>query len=382
MYSFAEGLVRTGKNVTVITGVGFRNHDHAGEIIKTGEGLFYKKYKANGITIISINDYYAQKLSFPARLLSFLLFVILSIYQSFRHNKTALVFATSTPLTVAIPAILLAKIKRIPFLFEVRDLWPEAPIQMGLLKNHLLIKIAGWLEISAYNNACTIIAVSSGICEKIAVKTKTPTVFIPHGVESYFFEKDRESLRQNTEWRVIYAGSCGFNNAIEVFVEVARLFSERKVENVNFVIVGSGPALDILTVIPPNLELKGSLSKDSVVSELLRSDVALFSQRRVLTGDFKKDSLPNKFFDFIGAGLPIVAGVAMNGEMDRIIRENEIGITAESEDVEALYSALISIVNDPVRLESMSLASKKLSHQFSRSAQVEKFVNIVEQYAR
>ena len=122
----------------------------------------------------------------------------------------------------------------------------------------------------------------------------------------------------------------------------------------------------------------GKMPKTDVIKHLKSADIAFFSHRKVLKGDLKKDSLPNKFFDFIGASLPIVAGVQANGEIESFIRKNQCGITVDPEDVEGLYTSLQRVILDPKLRKKMSLSSKKLSKELSGKKQADKFVALVE----
>ena len=382
IYSFAKGLAKRNYKVTIITGVSCRaSFTRDQSRYKICQSM-YKRYSLpEGIDVISINDFYNQKLSFSGRLLSFLSFALLSCLVSLKLQSIQVIFASSTPLSIAIPAISVSKIRKIPFVFEVRDLWPEAPIQLGFLKNRLLIRIARWLERFTYNNAKEIIGISEGICEKIALNSGKIPRFIPHGVDMEFYngtvgcsEKKRDGLK------VIYAGSCGYNNAIEVFLKVSQLFaSEEDFHNVNFILVGDGPALEELRGGTwRNVLFLGQLPKTDVVRVLKSADIALFSQRKAAGGNFKKDSLPNKFFDFLGASLPIVAGVEPDGEMEHYLNKYRCGIAVEAENVGDLYDGVKKLIIDGELRKRMSQASQILAREFTKDSQAEKFATIIE----
>jgi glycosyltransferase involved in cell wall biosynthesis len=385
VYALAKGLNNQHFNVTVVTGAGCRES----LAIKTGASIkkgFLSKtyYTDNHMEIISIEDHYDQKLTFTKRLISFFFFACFATYHSLKIRDANLVFASSTPLSIALPAVIVSKLKKLPFIFEVRDLWPEAPIQLGILKNPFLIRLSRWLEAIAYRNAIEIIGISQGICRKISSATGKAVRYIPHGVEEHFGYLCQKPPKGNGPLKIVYAGSCGYNNAIEILFEVAKHLSADPEcrNNLELSIIGDGPALDAIRQdIPSNVKLLGKKPKTEVVKILCGSDLAIFSQRMV-NGDFKKDSLPNKFFDYIGASLPVVAGVQKGGELDVLINSYECGIAVEPEDISGLVSALKKLVFDPELRRKMSLSASKLAKEFSREKSIQKFVQLVESTIR
>jgi len=380
IYYFVKGLEKNNKKIVVITGSRCRKGFLRSEYISLEKRLIFWKYKlTENISIISIQDYYSQHLSFKKRIASFLIFATLGAVFSIFISGVNVVFASSTPLTITIPAILISKLKRVPFVLEIRDLWPDAPIQLGLIKNKLFIALAYLLEMRAYKNAKELIGLSRGICRKIEDKTGCKVYFVPNGVDDIFFMKSEKRKRRKTI-QVIYSGSCGFNNAIEIIFKVAELFEKNiRYENkIEFVLLGDGPALDDLRKnTPKNLSLVGKVSKIDVVRYLTNADIAFFSQRKV-NSDLKKDSLPNKFFDFIGASLPVVAGVEYGGELWELITSNNCGIAVEPEDIEGLENALIRVIENTELRSRMSASSKKLAEYYRREDHVRKFISLIE----
>lgn len=143
--------------------------------------------------------------------------------------------------------------------------------------------------------------------------------------------------------------------------------------------MGDGHALQKLrNEKPSNLELKGKISKSKTVEVLVNSDIALFSQRKVSNGDLKKDSLGNKYFDFIGASLPIIAGAVRDGEMAREIIENSCGIVVEPENIDGLYAAVKKLILSNEMRKYMSTASGNLALKYTRKDQTAKFISLLE----
>jgi glycosyltransferase involved in cell wall biosynthesis len=292
------------------------------------------------------------------------------------------VFASSTPLTIGIPAFIHSKIYKRPFVFEVRDLWPEAPIQLGVLKNKILIQLSTWLELFFYRKASLLIGLSRGICKKIQARSGKPCHFIPNSVDDEFFERRNSRIKDKNKAlvKVIYAGSCGYNNAIEVLFMVAKKAADPLLSGlIQFQLVGDGPALEQLkNDVPRNLSLLGKRSKSDTIDLLMNADIAFFSQRKLEKGDLKKDSLGNKFFDFLGAALPIVAGVVKEGEMAIDIEKYACGIVVEPEDVSSMCHAIKKLANSKALRLQMSNAASELSKKYAGSKIAERFVSVLE----
>src|SRR5690606_38032451 len=168
-YWISQELIKNGHTVTMLT------------TSKTIKGNI-EKGKVDGINVIYLKVNYSQKMSILRRLLSFVNFMLKSTLIAFKEKNVDLVISTSTPLTVGFPALVLKKLKNIPYVFEVRDLWPEVPIQMGGLKNKISIKMALWFEKSIYKNASHIITLSPGMQEGVIARNipKEKTSMIPN----------------------------------------------------------------------------------------------------------------------------------------------------------------------------------------------------------
>jgi glycosyltransferase involved in cell wall biosynthesis len=150
-YEFARRWIDSGHKVTIITG----HYDLGG--LEKESGLLSRKI-VNGINVHIVGIRYSNKQSFLHRIMSFIMFMFCSIFAGLATKKVDVIYATSTPLTVGIPAMILKCLKRIPFVFEVRDQWPEIPIEMNIIRNPLLKKILLWLEKRIYKSSSGIVA--------------------------------------------------------------------------------------------------------------------------------------------------------------------------------------------------------------------------------
>ena len=353
-FEFARKLVKKGHKVTMIT-----SSNEANNIKRIIEG----------INVVYLKVSYSNHMSFKRRLLSFILFGIKAILVGIKIKNCDLVFATSTPLTIAIPGILLSFIKRIPMVFEVRDLWPEVPIQMGVIKSKLLIKILRCFERFTYKYSKHIIVLSPGM-EKGVIDAgieKDKVTMIPNFCNIDFFkpvESNKELLRELggiDEPIISYAGAISYANNVELIIDTAEKL-QKKGQKVLFVIAGDGSLKQELENKSKKLGLKnvlflGKINKYEVLI-LYRKSLAtlvLFKKLPVLT-----TNSPNKFFDAISTGKPVITN--MNGWVGSLIEKYNIGFSIDPDDANSLMKAVISMVNmDENKVKEMGLSARKLA---------------------
>src|SRR5690606_40193520 len=213
-YWIAQELIKNGHEVTMITASSIKN--------KTRE-----EKTIDGIKVIYLQEAYSQDMSISTRLKAFLGFVRKSINEARKHKNIDLVIATSTPLTVGITALYMKWFKKTPYIFEVRDLWPEVPIQMGAFKSPLIVKLTRWFEKTIYKNAEHVIALSPGMQDGVTKYiSNEKTSMIPNMAkvdEFWIREKNVEleqklGLKPNT-FKVIHFGSLGLANGAGTIIE-------------------------------------------------------------------------------------------------------------------------------------------------------------------
>ena len=268
-YEMARRMVAAGHEVHLVTSRRESEHASPGWQVENIEG----------INVYWLPVSYSNKLGYLARIKAFFDFAIKSSLK-IRSISADLVFATSTPLTIAIPGVLAKWQKRVPMVFEVRDLWPEIPIAVGVLKSPLTIWAARILESWAYKHADTVIGLSPGMCEGLIKNGCDPEVVhnIPNSSDVELFRIGQESgskLRASHEWLkdrplVVYAGTLGQINGVSYMVELAEAMLSIDPE-VRFLVVGSGYDQESIResaitreVYEKNFFMWDSISKDEV----------------------------------------------------------------------------------------------------------------------
>jgi len=235
-YEIAKGLVKLGFKVTIVTSLRNNNITNKSEF-----------EKIEGYDVHWIKIPYNNNMNFFKRMFAFIQYAFRSAIIGL-SIKSDIIYASSTPLTVVLPALICSKIKRLPMIFEVRDLWPNIPIAMGVLRNKFLISIAEFLEDLAYSNASHIIPLSIDMESFIIKKgvNKEKITVIPNASDVSFFQNEsrkqynfRNFLKIPKESIVVlYAGTFGNVNGCNYIIELA-LKLERN-SNIKFVLVGEG----------------------------------------------------------------------------------------------------------------------------------------------
>ena len=379
----ARRMVAAGHEVHLVTSRRESEHASPGWQVENIEG----------INVYWLPVSYSNKLGYLARIKAFFDFAIKSSLK-IRSISADLVFATSTPLTIAIPGVLAKWQKRVPMVFEVRDLWPEIPIAVGVLKSPLTIWAARILESWAYKHADTVIGLSPGMCEGLIKNGCDPEVVhnIPNSSDVELFRIGQESgskLRASHEWLkdrplVVYAGTLGQINGVSYMVELAEAMLSIDPE-VRFLVVGSGYDQESIResaitreVYEKNFFMWDSISKDEVP--------ALYSAATVVTSLFLPiremwANSANKFFDGLAAAKPIV--INYGGWQAKLLEKNGAGITLCDLSTKDAAGKLYELLVDEVRLKEYAEQSGRLgSKEFSRELLAEKLIRILEDVGR
>lgn len=359
-YEFARYLVKQGHKLTILTGTEL-NTPLAGVNQKKDEYI-------EGIHVIYLKTPYSNYMSSKKRFYSFVDFSFRATLFGIRIKKYDLIFATSTPLTVAIPGIILSFLRRVPMIFEVRDLWPEVPIQMGVITNPIIVKFLRFFENFTYRRAKHIIALSPGMVEGILTAgiSKDKVTMIPNYSNLDFFKPGKpnvnnlEKLVYNNHI-IAYSGAISDANNLELIINAAEKL-QKVGSPVIFVIAGDGrekPKLEKLKEVKKlqNVIFLGKISKHEVVNLYRRAIacIVLFKNLPVLS-----TNSPNKFFDAISTGKPIITN--MGGWIGEMVESNKIGFSVENDNPQVIVNAVNKLINmDKKQIEEMGQNARKLA---------------------
>jgi glycosyltransferase involved in cell wall biosynthesis len=384
-YEFSRRWVEQGHEVTIVTSSSRLPDEFSEHVFNYGS--------VDGIDVRAVRVRYSNYMGYARRIWSFSLFMMGAAYLGLRAPRPDVVFATSTPLTVGVPGWITAALRRIPFVFEVRDLWPEAAIQMGALKrNSLIARVAKRMERFLYRHASAVIALSPGMVEGVLADGGDPdhTHMVPNSCDLELFApgpRDAELVqRYGLEGKFVvgYAGAIGPSNALEDSVpQAAALLKERGRDDILFLIAGDGKSLPSIQQVRDeqdldNLSLIGPLPKKEVPRLLRTADMlmTLFKDVEILA-----TNSPNKLFDGIASGTPML--VNSPGWTRTLVEENDAGAYVTPGDGEALADAVISLADDPASVERMGANARLLAErQFGRDDMAARVLDVLQDAAR
>lgn len=341
----------------------------------------------DGLKVLRSYTYPALHKSFAWRVVSFLSFMATSVLAGLKAGPIDIVMGTSPPIFQAFSAWLVSFIRRKKLLLEVRDLWPEFAIDMGVLTNPLIIRLARRLETFLYRRAAHIIVNSPAyrdyLIDRHQIKREKVTM-IPNGVDPTMFDPAAkgESIRQQFELAdkivVTYAGALGQANDISTILRAAERL--RNQSNIHFLLVGDGKERSNLEKEAQSRSLKnvtftGTFPKSRIGEVLAASDICTATLMAI---PMFKTTYPNKVFDYMAAGRPTVLGI--DGVIREVVEAGDAGLFVEPGDDAALAEAILDLANSPELREKMGRSGRDyVTAHFNRAAHSHAFVKLVQE---
>jgi len=382
-YEMARRLIQRGHAVTMVCGLY--------QVAKTGlKGLpanGLRKGIVDGIEVIEINLPYSNYDSFIRRSITFIKFALRSITIALGTDYD-LLFATSTPLTAGIPGIVMKFFKpRKPFVFEVRDLWPALPREMRVITNPLILKMMSLLEWLSYHAANRCIGLAPGIVRGIE-RRGIPSrcmVMIPNGCDLDLFQpvaekKSRLPGVNQGDFTAVFTGAHGIANGLDAVLNAAGVLLARERKKIKLVFIGDGKLKPHLKERARRERLTNCLFFDPVPKIELAGIIANMDAGLMILANcpaFYEGTSPNKFFDYIAAGLPVLNNYP--GWLAGLIRENNCGLAVEPESPEAFADALSHLADHPEACREMGENARRLAEsRFDRRELSDQFVDFLE----
>jgi colanic acid biosynthesis glycosyl transferase WcaI len=374
-YEMARGLVRAGHQVTVLTEV--PNHPQ-GVIHPQYRGRLYAREELAGIDVRRLWVITAPRKTYRTRMAFYLSFMLNATLAGLflARGRYDLVYASSPPLLVGGAALALSRLRRIPLVFEVRDLWPESAVELGELANPRAIRLATRLEEACYRRARQIVVVTQGIHDGLIERgyPAAKLALIPNGAntELYTPRPASQALRRQLgigpeQFVVVYTGLHGLVHGLETALQAAGELRERP--DILFLLVGDGPDKARLAQIAEEMGLSNVRFHDAVPEAELPgyialADVGLATTRRL---GIMRGALPVKMFSYMACERPVL--LAMEGEAVRLLERAQAGIAVPPEQPKALAEAILELQGDPAaRLTYGRRGRELVKAEFSRQA--------------
>ncbi len=380
-YEMARRLVARGHQVTMVCGS--YGGGETGIAVPFVNGM--RRGEVDGIDIIEYDLAYSNSDGFFKRSMTFVKFALRSIGVALTARYD-LAFATTTPLTAGIPGIFARWFRGKPFVFEVRDLWPELPRAMGVIRNPLVLGAMSVLEWVSYRSAHRLVGLSPGIVDGIA-RLGVPReriALIPNGCDLDIFAGEVEPWRpwqvKSDDLLAVFAGTHGVANGLDALLDVAAELKRRDRLDIKLMLIGQGklkPALQDRAIREnlDNIVFHDPVNKARLSGLMAGADVGLQTLANISA--FYYGTSPNKFFDYIAAGLPVLNNYP--GWLAGMIRDNQCGFAVEAEDPQAFANALEQAANDRAVLKVMGVRARELAErEFNREQLGNRFVDWLE----
>lgn len=345
-----------------------------------------KKESVENIPVYRAYTYPSLHTSYIMRVFSFCSFMFTSIVAALRAGPVDLVMGTSPPIFQALSAWAVAKIKRVPFLLEIRDLWPAFAIDMGVLKNPILIWLSKRLESFLYAQADHILVNSPAYRDYMiqrGISSKRVTL-IPNGVDVGMFNANGNTIRSeldlNGKFVVTYAGALGQANDIPTLLRAADNLKSNN--NIHFLIVGDGKERLNLEELArqrklSNVTFTGARPKTDMPGFLSASDVCVAILQNI---PMFKTTYPNKVFDYMAACKPTL--LSIDGVIRKVVEAADGGVFIPPGNANALSKAITELAEHPHRASEMGQSARRyVSAHFDRRQQAYKFIDLLRNVA-
>jgi glycosyltransferase involved in cell wall biosynthesis len=374
---------RAGHDVTVIT---CAPNFPKGKVFEGYRNRIFSRETMDGIQVVRVWTYITANEGFLRRTLDYVSFMLAAAPASLRVARPDVVIATSPQFFTACAGYLVGKLRRAPFVFELRDMWPESIRVVGAMQQPALLDWLERIELFLYRNAAMVVPVTNSFKRKLVERgiDAARINVVTNGADLAHFRprgKDTEltgALGLSGKFVAGYIGTHGLAHGLETLLEAARLLQEEGRDDIRLLFLGDGASKASLREHAAQLDLKNVIFLDTVAkSDVVRYwsllDVSIIHLRKT---DLFTTVIPSKLFECMAMGIPVLHGV--RGESAEIVESEKVGTTFEPENAKDLHDKLVALSEDRSLVRALGRNGVKAARKFDRTHLAEQMLRLIE----
>ncbi len=383
-YENCKRWVRWGHEVIVIT---CAPNVPNGVVYEGYKNRLYQRENVDGIDVVRVWTYIAANKGTVKRILNYLSYMFSAIAVGLFVKKPDVVIATSPQFFCGWAGTIFSKLRRLPFILEIRDIWPESIVTVGALKNKSLLRLLEWLEIRMYQSAKYIITLGGGYRQRLLQKgiSDDKISIVMNGIDKELFAAAREPDKElknrlglADKFVCSYVGTIGMACGLDIVIRTAQILKNKVCNDIAFMIVGDGAVCQELESKAKQLNLgnvvfTGRQDKNLMPAFLSITDVCLVHLKKT---DLFTTVMPSKIFDAAGMAKPIIIGVA--GFATKFVKDANAGIEIEPENEKQLVEAVEKLANNPALCRQYGQSGYKyVTRHFNRNDLAKDYLDII-----
>lgn len=380
-YEHAVRWVESGNKVTVIT---CAPNFPSGKVFPGYRNRWYQREEMDGIQVVRVKTYITANERFLRRIVDYMSFMVTGTIAAVIQKKPDVIVATSPQFFCGIAGMIAATLRSKRFVVEIRDLWPDSIVALGMMQRSPGIRVLEWLERLLYKRADSIVVVTEAFKRVISERCTDPGKIevVLNGVDTtkFFPAKQDDALRTRTglqdKFVVGYIGTHGLAHNLSTVVEAARKLSSNP--RIAFLLIGTGAdyaqiAETIKMYELDNVVLLGQQPRESIPDYLRLCDVSLITLRDT---EVFTTVIPSKIFECMGVGVPVLTSVP-EGELTRIVTDRQCGVCVPPESPDELAEAVQRLSENPALLAEYRENSRAASKHYSRDRLAQHMLNVM-----
>lgn len=378
--------VKQGHRVTVIT---CAPNFPKGKVFEGYRNRLWQSEVMEGVRVIRVWSYITANEGFAKRILDYISYMVSAFFASFFVRKVDLIIGTSPQFFTACAAYGVSLFKRRPWIFELRDIWPESIRAVGAMRESKLLDLLEKVELFLYRKATRIVSVTESFREKLIARgvDGSKIEVVTNGVDLSRFaprpkdEALEEELGLQGKFVAGYIGTHGMAHALETLLEAAQKLAALPGDRFRILLLGDGARKESLKKQAAEIGLTNLLFIDSVPKEEVSRywsllDLSIIHLRK---SDLFKTVIPSKLFECMGMGIPVLHGV--EGESAEIVAREGCGVLFEPENSDALLKAMLKLADDPQLYDEMRQKALEAAPKYDRKLLAQKMLKILEEVA-